>query len=73
MKKNIIINNFIGSKIKMKLLGLKEVVKLTGLSKNTIRRLELNKNFPNRRKLSTRRIGWTELEINEWIAETEQK
>ena len=63
--KNIIINNFIGSKIKMKLLGLKEVVKLTGLSKNTIRRLELKNNFPNRRKLSARRIGWTELEINE--------
>ena len=54
----------------MQLLGLKEVVRLTGLSKNTIRRLELKKKFPGRRKLSVRRIGWTEEDINDWIAST---
>ena len=57
----------------MKLLRLKEVTNLTGLSKNTIRRLETNNRFPSRRKISDRRIGWVEEDINNWIEETEKK
>ena len=52
------------------LLGLKDVIRLTGLSKNTIRRLAIKNQFPRRRKLSIRRIGWTEGDINDWIAST---
>ena len=63
----------IGSILPVKLIGIKDVVKLTGLSKNTIRRLEKKEQFPSRRKLSTRRIGWTATEIEKWILETEQK
>ena len=51
----------------MKILSLKEVVLLTGLSKVTLWRLEQKGMFPKRIALSPRRVGWRENEINEWL------
>ena len=51
-----------------------EVVRITGLSASTIRRLELSGRFPQRRVLSANAIGWLSLEIEAWLRslETEQ-
>lgn len=45
-----------------------EVEEVTGLSKSTIRRLERAGNFPKRRLLSQRRVGWVEVEVMDWIS-----
>lgn len=44
-----------------------QVAEITGLSKTTRRRLELDGKFPKRRKLSTGAVGWLRNEINQWI------
>ena len=43
-----------------------EVTKLTSLSRSTIDRIELEKLFPERIKISKRRVGWRSDEINDW-------
>lgn len=50
-----------------KLLSIKEVVLLTGLSRSTIERLEKTGAFPRRIKISARRIAWSELSIYIWL------
>ena len=50
-------------------VSLSQVVELLTLSESTIRRLELgDKSFPQRRQISSRRVGWSLDEINEWAA-----
>jgi prophage regulatory protein len=44
-----------------------EVRKLTGLSDTTIWRKERQGQFPRRRRLSSTLVGWSRLEIMEWI------
>lgn len=39
-------------------LRLPQVVALTGLSKSTIRRMEERGEFPQRRQISVRAVGW---------------
>lgn len=51
----------------MKILNIKHVVDITGLSRVTIWRLERAGNFPKRIPLSPRRVGWREDEIQDWI------
>ena len=51
----------------MKVLPIKEVTNLTGLSRVTIWRMEHKGMFPKRIALSPRRVGWRENEINEWL------
>ena len=51
----------------MKILSLKEVVLLTGLSKVTLWRLEQKNMFPQRVALSPRRVGWKHDEVMEWL------
>jgi len=51
----------------MKVLPIKEVTNLTGLSRVTIWRMEHKGMFPQRVSLSPRRVGWRENEINEWL------
>ena len=46
----------------------KEVVKLTGLSKTTLWRMEMKGEFPRRRKLSTGTVGWSLTEVEEWMS-----
>jgi len=43
------------------------VVGITGLSKVTIWRKEKSGNFPKRINLTSRRVGWIELEIMGWL------
>ena len=51
----------------MRILKTNEVVKIIGLSKVTIWRMERSGTFPKRINLSDRRVGWVESEILEWI------
>lgn len=46
-----------------------EVVRRTGLSAATIRRLELAGKFPKRFTLSAQAVGWDEREVRAWIDE----
>jgi prophage regulatory protein len=48
-------------------LRLSQVVKLTGLSKSTIRRLELDGQFPRRRHISARAVGWKQSAVSAFI------
>lgn len=50
-----------------KFLREPQVFALTGLSKSTRWRLENNGDFPKKRQLSTKSVGWLASEIEEWI------
>ena len=52
----------------MRIMRTQEVVRVTGLSRATISRLEGNGGFPARRKLSLRSVGWPEEEVQRWLA-----
>lgn len=47
-------------------IPLQEVVSLVNLSPSSIRRLELLGEFPARRKLSARRVGYVRAEVQAW-------
>lgn len=49
-------------------LSLPEVVRLTGLSRSSVCRLEQAGTFPQRIRLSPRRVAWLESEVRRWIA-----
>ena len=51
----------------MKFLTVKQVMDMTGLSRTTIWRLENDGEFPKRRQLGLRRIGWIESEVLDWM------
>ena len=51
----------------MKFLTAKQVMNMTGLSRTSIWRLEKDGEFPKRRQLGPRRIGWVESTILEWM------
>ena len=51
----------------MKLIRLRQVLALTGLSRGTLYRLERAGTFPNRRRLSPNCVAWIEQEITDWI------
>ncbi len=51
----------------MKILSSNIVIELTGLSRVTIWRYEQAGIFPQRRQLGTRRVGWVESEIMDWL------
>ena len=53
--------------MQMCILKTNEVVKIIGLSKVTIWRMEKSGTFPKRINLSDRRAGWIESEILEWL------
>ncbi len=50
-----------------RLIRLKEVMALTGLSRTTIWRLEKDLQFPKRCQISPNAIGWRSSAIAEWI------
>lgn len=54
-----------------RMIRSKELVKLTGLSRSSLWRLEKVNCFPPRRKLSTGTVGWSLKEVEEWIASRE--
>jgi prophage regulatory protein len=49
-----------------RLLRLPEVMKLTGLSRATIYRLERAGRFPRRARISDNSVGWYEREVLAW-------
>ena len=51
-----------------RLLGLDEVKQRTSLSKSHIYRLMSRGQFPDRRKVGRRRVGWLLSEVQKWIA-----
>ncbi len=51
----------------MRVLNVKDVVGMTGLSKATIWREEKSGSFPKRINLTPRRVGWIESEIIGWL------
>ncbi len=51
-----------------KIVRLRDVCALTGLSASTIYRLEKADRFPGRRQLSTNSVGWLRSEVDDWIA-----
>jgi len=51
----------------MKILKAKEVASMINLSRVTIWRLEKEGKFPQRIRISTKRIGWLEDEVTKWI------
>ena len=51
-----------------KIIRLPEVIEKTGISKSTIRNLEISQNFPTRLKISKRSVGWYEHESDEWVS-----
>lgn len=44
-----------------------DVQKLTSLSRTTIWRLEREGNFPQRRQIGTRSVGWLLNEVESWL------
>lgn len=50
-------------------LRLPQVCTITGLRRSMIYRLQAEKRFPQRIKLSERAVGWLEREVQEWLAE----
>ena len=51
----------------MRVLNVRDVVGMTGLSKATIWREEKSGAFPKRINLTPRRVGWIESEIIGWL------
>jgi len=50
-------------------LRLPQVCRVTGLRRSMIYRLQAEKRFPQRIKLSERAVGWLEREVQEWLAQ----
>ena len=51
----------------LKFLREPQVAILTGLSKSTRWRLEKNGEFPKRRQLSAKCVGWLGSEVESWV------
>jgi prophage regulatory protein len=52
-------------------IDMHEVIRLTGLSKSSIKRMVEDGRFPSPDKMSTRRINWFARVVREWIEERE--
>ena len=57
----------------MQIYRIKDVIKVTGLSRSTIYRLMEQGKFPKPIKLSQRIIGFLEEDIDQWIQERYQE
>ena len=51
-----------------RIIRLRELKILTGLSAATIWRKEKESTFPKRRRISKRAVGWMHDEISQWIS-----
>lgn len=56
------------SKTLDRVVSMSEVVKITGLGESTIFRRAANGTFPSQIKLGSRRSGWFESDLAEWLA-----
>lgn len=55
----------------LRLLNLKQVISVTGLSRSTIYRLIGNSSFPKSKKISGRRVAWKERDVANWLSSLE--
>ena len=55
------------SRITSTVITMKQVQKLTGLSRSTLWRLVSDGHFPAKVRLSNGRVGWIESEVLQWI------
>ncbi len=46
-----------------------ELLRLTGLSRSSIYRLEKQKKFPQRVRISERAVGWIASQVQKWIGD----
>lgn len=51
----------------MKVLRLRQVLEITGLSKSTLYLYIQNREFPTQVQLGPKRVGWIEEEVQGWI------
>ncbi len=51
-----------------RIIRLRELKTITGLSTATIWRKEKENTFPKRRKISKRAVGWIHDEVTSWIS-----
>jgi len=49
------------------ILRIQRVIKVTGLSRSSIYRLEREGDFPSRRRLGPNSVGWIEDEVVAWM------
>ncbi|MFM1816425.1 MAG: hypothetical protein RLZ98_3120 [Pseudomonadota bacterium] len=52
-----------------RLLTIREVVVVTGLSKSTLYRMQAEGLFPRARKISKGRVAWRASDVENWIEE----
>ena len=55
------------------MLRLIDVVRLTGISSSTIKRMVIDKRFPPPMRLSPRRIGWPAREVKSWLRQLDDQ
>ena len=55
------------------MLRMRDVVRLTGVSKSSIKRMVIDKRFPPPMRLSTRRIGWPAREVKAWLRQLDDQ
>jgi prophage regulatory protein len=51
----------------MRLIRLKEVMRMTGLARSTIYKIMKEGAFPSSVPLQSRAVAWVECEVQEWI------
>lgn len=56
-----------------RLLRLRQVINLIGISRSSIYQLERDGRFPKRVAIGPRSVAWRESEILEWIASRQRK
>lgn len=54
------------------IIRLPEVLKRTGSSRSTIRRLELAGLFPRRVRVGHRGVGWIEAEVDQYLKDSQR-
>lgn len=59
------------SRTAISLLSFKEVQQLTGLSRSTIYRQMKSGRFPKPRVIASRKVGFLQIELEDWIQERE--
>lgn len=55
------------------MLSMKDVVRITGLSKSTIKRMVLDHRFPQAVRLSPRRLGWPARDVKAWLSALDEQ
>ena len=53
----------------IRIIRLHEVLRMTGLSRSSIYRMEKSGRFPPRRQLGQHAVGWLLHEVTQWIEE----